>query len=261
MDRELGGSMTKTPVNGTPKTVGTKTAALIKPGVANPPRKRKSWLEKFPFLSLFYDDATTEDFLEDHIDFLARYQRLARLITAQSVAIGILTALMIFGAPVLRPVNKYSAITPGRAKQELVSLFTPNLTSQAILSWAATSVTEVMTIGFGDFDERVRFQRKRFTNRGWQSFQKAIMDQKLREAFKSRQLILTTVPSNTPVIVAQGADIENGYIWIVEMPIILTFVTNNNVSKKSRAIARLAIVRVPSTENVRGIAINSWNLV
>jgi hypothetical protein len=36
------------------------------------------------------------------------------------------------------------------------------------------------------------------------------------------------VPSKTPVIVTQGPFVEHGYKWVVEVPVIMTFVTNNN---------------------------------
>ena len=72
---------------------------------------------------------------------------------------------------------------------------------------------------------------------------------------------MTTVPSNTPVIVSKGVDLDNEYKWIVEMPIIETYMTNNNVTSRKKEIVRLTIVRVPSEKNISGIGIKSWKLI
>ena len=228
---------------------------------------KKRWFLPLQSLrQLLAQEDSAEDVVADEADAVARHRRLIALISAQALAIGILSGIMILGAPVMRPVYKYKTVAQDNANSleqfsaDLVPLFNPNLTNRAVLSWAATSVTEVMTLGFGDFDRQLIAQRKRFTAQGWESFLKALIEQKIRNAFKEQQLILTTVPSDVPVIVAQGEDPEDGYKWVVELPVIMTFATNNNVTKKSRTIVRLTIVRVPGQDSVGGIAIKSWEV-
>lgn len=223
-----------------------------------------SWVQRLR--QLFEETEAIGDVIPDDADTILRHRRLVSLINAQAMAIGILALILIFAAPLLRPVNRYFSVNPGtKERRELVGLFVPNLTDQAILSWAATSVTEVMTLGFGDFDQQILGQRRRFTSEGWDSFRQALEAKKLRNDFKTKQLVLTTVPSGAPVIVWRGPDLEsdskNGYKWVVEVPVIMTYVTNNNVSKKDKKIIRLTIVRVPGRESVGGIAIRTWDLV
>ena len=225
--------------------------------------KSLSWLN---LRQLFAQEDTAEEVIADEADAIARQRRLITLISVQGLAIGILAGIMILGAPIMRPIYKYKTVSPNNPDSsehfatDLVPLFNPNLTNQAVLSWAATSVTEIMTLGFGDFDHQLIVQRKRFTAQGWESFLKALVKQKIRDAFKTQQLILTTVPSDTPVIVAQGEDQDDGYKWVVELPVIMTFATNNNVTRKSRSIVRLTVVRVPGQDNVGGIAIKTWEV-
>ena len=66
------------------------------------------------------------------------------------------------------------------------------------------------------------------------------------------------MPSNTPVIMGQGVNIDQIYQWNVEMPIIMTYATNNNVMRKDRAIVSLEIVRVPAEQSSSGIGIKAW---
>jgi intracellular multiplication protein IcmL len=171
--------------------------------------------------------------------------------------LGVLLTILL---PFSRPVYLYYALTPESKTRPLVGLNMPNMTNRAILSWATTSITEVMTIGFGDIDIRLPKQKNRFTEKGWDAYMKTFDRMKIRDAFKQNQLVLTTVPSNTPVIIGQGTNAERIYQWVVQMPIIMTYATNNNVMKKQRSTVTLTIVRVPAEENSFGIAIRNWNL-
>jgi hypothetical protein len=72
-------------------------------------------------------------------------------------------------------------------------------------------------------------------------------------------LVLTTVPSNTPIIVGQGVNPQEVYQWEVQMPVIMSYATNNNVINRKRSVITLTIVRVPADENASGIAIQGWS--
>lgn len=186
------------------------------------------------------------------------HKRLKALVWWQSVAVAVLVMILIVAVTVLQPINRYRAVRPDSASMNLVPLFTPNLTNDAVRSWVATSVTALMTIGFGDFDQQILSQRDRFTDDGWDSFTEAIRKNDLRSAFKGRQLVLTTAPSNIPVITAQGEGKDHVYFWKAEMPIIMTYSTNAGKTRRERAIVKLTIVRVPPQESEGGIAIKQW---
>lgn len=219
----------------------------------------KSAPSGFGIKQIFSQDVSIEETVLDEKDIISRYKRLQTLLRNQAIAIGILTGILIFGSPVMRPYYIYRTIAPDRTSTRLVALSSPNLTKNAVLSWAATSVTEIMTLGFGDFDQQLTAQRQRFTQEGWLSFLKAIAQQNIRDAFKEQQLILTTVPTDVPVLLQEGEDPEHDYQWVVELPVIMTYATNNNVTRKSRGVVRLTIVRVPGQENIQGLGIDKWN--
>jgi intracellular multiplication protein IcmL len=162
--------------------------------------------------------------------------------------------------PFAQPINLYYAKSPDKILTKMVGLDMPNLTNRAVLAWATTSITEVMTFGFGDMDVRLPKQKTRFTKDGWDSFVKAFVNEKIGQKFKQSQLVLTTAPADTPVIVAQGLNMDNVYQWIVQMPVILTYATNNNVTTKNRNIVTLTLIRVPSEDSVDGIGIDNWVL-
>jgi Type-IV b secretion system, inner-membrane complex component len=112
-----------------------------------------------------------------------------------------------------------------------------------------------MTIGFGDIGPQLRSQNMRFTADGWKSFVEAFQKQQIGELFKGHQIVMTTVPSDTAVILAQGPNKKGIYEWAVQVPVIMTYETNNNRTDHRNAIVTLTIVRVSPDQSPSGIAI------
>lgn len=215
------------------------------------------------FVAFFRDDDVGgKDVIENEAATRARCQSLQKKVVVQSYAIlGLLIAVIAL-IPVLQPIYRYEAIEEGsKARQSLIPLPMPVLTDQAILSWSATSITEILTFGFGDFDQRMLGHRDLFTDEGWETFTSAIRDQDMRQTFKLRQLVLTSVPANQPVIVGKGEGRDHLYQWLVEMPVVMTYTTNNNVTSRQKGIVRLTIVRVPPSQNEAGIGIKTWQIL
>lgn len=218
---------------------------------------KKAQKEAFLF---FRDDVTVAEVHVDETAYAEKRKNLIRLIQRQGYAIFALLLLVIAILPFVHPINNYYTRVPGTEVQPetLVALDEPNTTDQAVLSWAATAITEIMTFGFGDIDERIVSQEDRFTPEGWDSFVKVLREQKMRSEFKMRQLVLTTVPADLPVIAAKGIDEDGDYTWVVEMPVVMTYTTNNNVSSDKREIVRLTIARIAAKGDKPGIGIKMW---
>jgi intracellular multiplication protein IcmL len=206
----------------------------------------------------FRDDQPPRSQQIDEHDAHIQMVRMGRLIHRQSTLIVGLIILVIMLVPLLHPIQNYKARNPEGKNVDLVPLMEPNQTDQAILSWAATTITEVMTFGFGDIDTRILAQKSRFTNEGWDSFVEAFRKQRTREGFKQSQLVLTTVPTDVPVITKKGVDKDGDYQWVVEMPVIMTHTTNDRATSVKKSAIRLTIVKVPPSHNVRGIGIKLW---
>ncbi len=200
------------------------------------------------------------DMVMDEAGADARHSHLVHFVMTETVVIAILTGILLIGTPFFRPVYMYYARNPESQVMALVPLTLPNMTNRAVLSWATNSITEIMTIGFGDFQTRLNAQRPRFTQEGWESFTKAFIRQKIGQTFKDQQMVLTTVASGTPVIVAQGVNDKHVYEWHVQMPVIMTYATNNNVTQRAPSIIELTVVRVPADQSPSGIGISGWTI-
>ncbi len=210
------------------------------------------------FFGLFEEEPVNVDSLPDAEDATKHRLRMLKIVYAESILIIVLVGIFIIAMPIFRPIYLYHAVEPDGKQAMLVPLDMPNLTNQAVRSWATSSVTEIMTLGFGDFNQKLISQKPRFTKEGWEGFLKAFFNQNVGKRFEDYSLVLTTVPANTAVITAQGENPKGQYQWTIELPVIMTYATNNDVSQRAYVLVRLTIVRVPPEENSSGIAIQSW---
>ncbi|MGE4350934.1 MAG: DotI/IcmL family type IV secretion protein [Bdellovibrionales bacterium] len=220
-------------------------------------------IEFVAFGHFLYEKNSADDVRDDESGYLVKHRRILNLLVRQCYVVIFLIIVVIAVEPYLHPIKRYRAILSDTTRKEipLVPLYEPNLTDSAVLSWVESSITEILTFGFGDFDRMILSQKYRFTDDGWISFVQSLVKQNMREDFKMRQLVLTTAPADAPVIVSKGLDADLDYVWTVEMPIIMTYTTNNNVRMGDTKIVRLMVARVPAVKNVRGIGIKQWEML
>lgn len=228
--------------------------------VAAPPDALRQKLEFVAFGRFLYEEINIESLRPDESDTYPKHKRLFSLILKQTYVIIALVLTVIVAQPYLRPAHSYYARGEGTKNIPLAPLLEPNMTDKAVLSWVETSITEIMTFGFGDFDRRILSQKHRFTKLGWDSFLDSVRKQNLRSEFKLRQLVLTTAPSDAPVIVSKGIDIDQNYTWTIQMPVVMTYITNNNVRSGRKSVVSVTVARLPATESVRGIGIKKWHM-
>jgi hypothetical protein len=235
--------------------VGAKTASVqARPQqVAGKPKVLvKSQDSKSGFLGI---DPVPVDVVNEQ-SAKANFKRAAGLIGFQTLIIAGLGAILVFGEPFFQPIYEYYTIN-GPEVTRIVSLTMPNMTNPALLSWAENSITEIMTIGFGDFTKKLISQRSRFTADGWDAFVASFLNQGIDQTFRKDQLVLTTIPSGPAVIDHQGPDEKGVYQWNISMPVVMTYATNNNVTNRQKASISLTIIRDPDSPS--GIAIQTWS--
>ena len=86
----------------------------------------------------------------------------------------------------------------------------------------------------------------------------AFLGAQIGDIFKKNQLVLTTVPRDTPVIVEQGENDDHIYEWTVQMPIIMTYATNNNLTRQEKSIITLTIVRLQKVQRALQLKNGRW---
>jgi intracellular multiplication protein IcmL len=167
-----------------------------------------------------------------------------------------LTAFNLYLAYTHHPLDRYYAESMEGSKRPLTALRYPNMNKEALLNWAASAATEVMTFGFSDYDARLYNTRFLFTPEGWVKFAPAVMSSDLLKSVQQSQQILTAVPRTQPVILWEGV-VRGQYKWIVHVPLLLS-IRAGELKTTKHIVAELHIVRVPTSEMPNGIGIQLW---
>ncbi|HUY67720.1 MAG TPA: DotI/IcmL/TraM family protein [Alphaproteobacteria bacterium] len=240
--------------------MSAKPPPPAKPAKAKPPPAKPSAIPRArPKAGFLAGEMVLADQLPDEAGEMRRHRRQLRTLFAQTVAMAALAVFLVFTMPVYQPIYQYAALNPAGHASPLVALDMPNLTDRAVLSWATSGVTQILTIGFGDFNKKLLAQKPRFTSDGWDSFVAAFFNEKIGQSFRHNQLVLTTVPSDASVVIAEGVNKDGIYQWKVQVPVVMTYATNNNVTRRDHAIITLTIVRVWPEQNPAGIAVKNWS--
>jgi len=181
-----------------------------------------------------------------------------KILKIEVYIIAFLSFVLAVLLPIANPIYLYFSLRPDGKSGYLSGLGLPNMTNKAVISWATNSITEIMTVGFGDIDSKTPQHKNKFTPEGWESYMKAFELQNVAETIKKNQLVVTAVPANTPVILGQGINEDQTYQWVVQMPVITTYSTNNNITQQRKPVITLLIVRTPTEGLSSGIAIKRW---
>lgn len=183
---------------------------------------------------------------------------LMRVVNAQALVICALSVGLAFFLFTYKARDRYFAETAMEAKMQMVSLPSPNMGRDAVMNWAAQAVSQIMTFGFNDIDEKFAISRLNFTEDGWNSFSKAVINSRLIEAMTKSQQILATVPYDTPVLKKEGM-VEGSYTWEVDVPVLVTF-RAGGVKSMRKKVVNVVIKQVPTRESPSGMGINQWNM-
>lgn len=218
------------------KSVGAATAPA-----APPSAEEASGLGKVILRNEFYRDG---------------YRIALRVAVIQSVIILGLIGAMFFIIHVHQPENRYFATTEDGRLVPMVPLSQPNLSTPALMSWAAQAVTEVMTFGFNDYRRRLQESSRHFTRQGWESFKTALERSRIIETVEANSQVVSAAPRGAPILRREGV-IQGRYQWTVEIPLALTYQSGSK-TKTDSLIITLVIVRVSRLESPSGVGIAQW---
>ncbi|NBX74493.1 MAG: hypothetical protein EBQ89_09390, partial [Alphaproteobacteria bacterium] len=95
-----------------------------------------------------------------------------------------------------------------------------------------------------------------FTNRGWESFLKALRESRRLQAIRERRLIMDVEILAAPEVVRQG-DLNGIYTWVLRVPISVKF-EGDGAPPSVETELRMTAVRVSTLQSPRGVAIEQW---
>lgn len=132
----------------------------------------------------------------------------------------------------------------------------PNLSTQAVLQWAVEAATAAYTLNFNNYPEQIAAVRVYFTGPGYENFLTAFNNAKILSTIKEKKLILSAVPTGTPIILNEA---EGEYGWQIQFPMLITYQSASSQLQQN-IVLTLLIVEVPTSESARGIGISQFTM-
>lgn len=151
------------------------------------------------------------------------------------------------------PAPKYFATDSTGRIVPLVPLNQPNLSTSALLQWANSAAVACFSYNFVSYRQELQAASEFFTPEGWQAFITTLQSSNNLTAVIARKLVVSAVATGAPVVLQQGV-LNGQYSWRVQMPLLVTYQSIEQVSQQSLVVTML-ITRVSTLTSVRGIGI------
>lgn len=141
----------------------------------------------------------------------------------------------------------------------IIPLSQPIANKNAVTQVVTDAILAVNAIDFKNYRSQLNDASVFFTKNGWTKYQEEFERSGTREAMEKRQLVLTATVTQPPVITKEY-EINGFYAWDVEAPYEVNYF-GSGFSNSTPLVARVTLVRVPSVENPRGVAIAGFNSI
>jgi intracellular multiplication protein IcmL len=180
------------------------------------------------------------------------YRRIMAILLVAGLAILILVGALAY-VVTHPPAPRYFATDSTGRIVPLVPLDQPNLSTPSILQWANSAAVAAFSYNFVNYRQQLQAASEFFTPEGWQAFLNSLTASNNLQAVTSKKLVVSAVATGAPVVLQQGV-LNGQYSWRVQMPLLVTYQSVEQVSQQS-LIVNMLITRVSTLTSVRGIGI------
>ena len=188
---------------------------------------------------------------------MVRYRFLSAMLLVQVVISVVLTALVAYSV-LYPPKQHYYITTDNGSMVPVFPLSQPIVSDRFLVQWAGLRARDAYNLNFYSWSKQVNALQPFFTKNGFTALKNAYYSSNLMHALKSDKLIISSVVTKTPVILAKG--IHNGrYEWKVQMPLLVTYTSANKMTKGNFNVT-MYIQRVPVMSRADGIAVNTFQI-
>jgi len=143
------------------------------------------------------------------------------------------------------------------ATDTLVPLDQPNLSTRVLLNWAVEAATTAYTFDFYNYRTVFENVRNYFTATGYDNFLSALQSSNTINDVVSKKLVVSSVITDNPIILNEGATPDGTYAWQVQFPLLVTYQSASEQMKQNMVLT-LLIARVSTLESPKGVGIASF---
>jgi intracellular multiplication protein IcmL len=131
----------------------------------------------------------------------------------------------------------------------------PYVKQADLIQWVSEVLPASFTFNFVDYDKQLKNLQQYYTPKGWAALATQLNIYANPKSIDSTKLFVNAGASGTPTIPNQGM-IDGRYGWWIQLPLKINY---SNLDKHSDTAITLQalVVRVPTTNNLTGLAIDN----
>jgi len=180
------------------------------------------------------------------------------------IGVMILVMLLIISMSVVfyelknKPLPQFHALQPDGKETLLIPDMEPNLLPETILRWASKAAIAAYTFDFVNYQSQTLAVKPYFTEIGWRDYSNSVSQ--LTQRVVENQIFVNGIVVGTPVIANEGPLPGYDYVWRVQIPFLVSYVSTGGVTNRNYTVI-LSIIRVPTSINKQGIGIDQFLMV
>lgn len=179
--------------------------------------------------------------------------RMTYAVIAMAIATSIAIAVTVWTL-YSKPEPRYFATRENGGILPLVPISIPFLTNGEVTSFAVEAVTRALTMDFANWRRDLTEASEYFKKPdGWNSFLDAIKNSGMLNYLRENRLVSTAV-ANGAVIVRSGTITTKEYVWVVHIPLTITYESASELSR-DKLIAEVELSRLPTWEVPKAVGI------
>lgn len=201
------------------------------------------------------------------VSIAKRNRELEKRNYASLKTIGLMATALIFSVignvlQAVRPVERVYFIQneDGRGLKQVTPVDTPMASKQAVTQHVVDALIRLNSIDFANYKTQLAEVAPYFTTTAWGRYQKEFVDSGARDVLEKRQLVMSGVVTKVPVITGEGVLYVGGpRYWKLEVPYTIRYM-GGGYDQQQSGIASVKVVRVPETENPKGLGIAEFQM-
>lgn len=176
-------------------------------------------------------------------------------ITGSALLVSVTGNLLLFFKKT--PPAYFATTSDGRVIP-MTSLSGPLRSSRWLLSWASRTAVDALTMDFVNWRRTFVRIRGRFSPQAFADFTRAFETGGMKTLVLDRQMVVSAVPENAPVIVATGV-LAGRRAWKIQIPMTVSY-SNGAGTTPKHYVVTMMVTRVPTTISAYGVAVTQFVL-
>ncbi len=133
------------------------------------------------------------------------------------------------------------------------------LTQPDLMQWISERLPALFRYDFVNYNRDINTNMRYFTDNGWKNYQDLLKIYADGNSIAASKLFVSAVPGGAPIMLNQGLLPGGVYGWWIQMPLNLSY-SSRTTGNAIPLVAQVLVVRVPTLNNLSGVAIEKMTL-